>query len=209
MSGEELDEGLKWRGHASDGEDSDDDVFGLYAEREPYDDVLDDDDSVEDEDSIDPLGGLVTIGNLEAEESEEATEQMPSENDSADFLKQLEDLIERDMPKVKITDEYQKVLDAVDESDGGLVEGGERRAKEAGQQQREEDGPNACLSDDHEGAEDSSLPNLSVLLGNDRRDPEAEVLAELVEGLVVDEDAVREKERRGMFLDDEYAGDDG
>ena len=217
---EDLDDGLIWRGRILDGDDSDDDVFGLYVERptRPYDSGLiddDDDDGVDDDDD-DPLGGLVTIGNLRDDTVDVIEDAHTGASESDDFIKQLELLIERDMPKVKITDEYQKVLDAVDASDGGLVGdgGGAGRAGDGVARKDSEvllgaagtsaaGGPSDGNADAVSGVDDSDgndrpLPDLGELLGGTTEDPEAETLKELVEGLaVVGEEADRERQAQG------------
>lgn len=242
---DELDDGLKWRGRISDNDEDSEDEFGLYAERlnRPYDDLADDRDEYDDGDEYDeydeddPLGGLVTIGNLHAEEAAEDDEadgdgdgRAGRESEPEDFLKQLEELIERDMPKVKITDEYQKVLDAVDASDGGLVgdvgggcaggaarkgsvvmvdaEGGEAAAPgDTAMRMRDGDDGDDGDNDDDGDDDDDAVPDLGSVLGGKQVDREAETLAELVEGLVVDEEAERERQRRGKFFDDDDANE--
>ena len=219
---EDLDDGLKWRGRILDGDDSDEDVFGLYVERptRPYDsDLIDDDDDDDDgvdDDDDDPLGGLVTIGDLRDDTVDVIEDAHTGAPESDDFIKQLELLIERDMPKVKITDEYQKVLDAVDASDGGLVAdgGGAGRAGDGVARKDSEvllgaagtstaggpsDGNAEAVSrvDDVDG-NDRSLPDLGEILEGTMEDPEAETLKELVEGLaVVGEETERERQARG------------
>ena len=238
-----LDDGLKWRGRVSDGSDSDDDVFGLYAERTrgQFDDFvsrvegLGDSESDEYEDEDDPLGGLVTIGNLDHPGSvADASDGEPSQSAASDdFMKHLEEIIERDMPKVKITDEYQKVLDAVDASEGGLVgeedgkDGKEGKEVERGddeqnaQEQEQQGGevPNGAThggrSTSHEGILDDEggggdpLPDLGAVLGRERKDRDVETLEELIGELDVDENADREKQRRGTFFDDDGVIDIG
>ena len=245
MDDNELDDGLKWRGRISDNDEDSEDEFGLYAERlnRPYEDLADDrdeddeDDDGDEDDEDDPLGGLVTIGNLHADEADEDDEAdgdgdgdggAGRQSEPEDFLKQLEELIERDMPKVKITDEYQKVLDAVDASDGGLVgdvgaarkdsvvmvdaEGGEAAAPgDTAMRMRDgddgDDGDNDDDGDDGDDGDDDAVPDLGSVLGGKQVDREAETLAELVEGLVVDEEAERERQRRGKFFDDDDANE--
>ncbi len=195
-----LDDGLKWRGRVSDDSDSDDE-FGLYAERTrgKFEEFvsrvggLRDSESDEDEDEDDPLGGLVTIGNLDDPGSAADASDGEASRSAAsdDFMKQLEEMIERDMPKVKITDEYQKVLDAVDASEGGLV--GEEDGKEAGgnglqERQEGEASSDATLDDrgmSHDGIllgddGDDPLPDLGAVLGRGRKDRDVEALEELV-----------------------------
>ena len=190
-----LDDGLKWRGRVSDS-DSDEDVFGLYAERTGaafdefvhqvggiHDDDDDDDDDFEyDED--DPLDGLVTIGNIDRVGGASGTSIRqdrglsrgtdgsadPSPAASDDYIKQLEEVIERDMPKVKITDEYQKVLDAVDASDGALVgddqatknaDGGRRTTVKRDVQIGEGHTGDGNRNGDPDGNEESGAPSAS------------------------------------------------
>ncbi len=241
-----LDDGLKWRGRVSDDSDSEEDVFGTYAERTrgQFDDFVsrvgglrgsdsdEDDDADDDED--DPLGGLVTIGNLDGPGSvADASDGEPSGSvASDDFMKQLEEMIERDMPKVKITDEYQKVLDAVDASEGGLVgeENGNDAGGEVGEQKRDApdeqrhvrhecEAPNRATPDGggpmHDGillGDDDGgvpLPDLGAILGRERKDRDVETLEEMIGELAVDEDAAREKQRRGTFFYDVVDTGDG
>lgn len=238
-----LDDGLKWRGRVSEDSDTEDDELALYAERTRgrFDEFVSrvgglggsdsDEDEDEDEDEDDPLGGLVTIGTLDAPGSlADASDGEPSRSAASDdFMKQLEEMIERDMPKVKITDEYQKVLDAVDASEGGLI--GDEDGKEAletnrkpkaggeGHQERQEceagngatynrdASHDSTLLEDDEG--DDSLPDLGAVLGGGRKDRDVEELEGLVAELAVDEGVEREKRLRGTFFDEDGIVDIG
>ena len=110
-----------------------------------------------------------------------------------------------------------------DASDGGLVgdvgaarkdsvvmvdaEGGEAAAPgDTAMRMRDgDDGKDGKDGDNDD--DDDAVPDLESVLGGRQVDREAETLAELVEGLVVDEEAERERQRRGKFFDGDDANE--
>lgn len=97
--GDELPEELRWRGHVSDDDDDDDVVlggndFGIHSiqsrDYKPYDDDDDDDD---------PLGGASVLGGDGLLGKADRPGSSSSSVEDEDFVKILQESIERDLPK--------------------------------------------------------------------------------------------------------------
>jgi hypothetical protein len=96
--GEELPEELRWRGHVSDDDDDEDDVFG--GDEFAIHGTKDHDYNLYDEDDYDdPLGGASVLGGDGLSLGGAGRPGSSSSVEEEDFVKILQESIERDLPK--------------------------------------------------------------------------------------------------------------